>query len=343
MAAALSVSLAPAAPVPVDPVKNGDDFKYLPADTNLLFVIRMDQLLASDGFKKLCKEVPMFEKEIDRSSRHEFGVAFNNIQRMTMGGHVKSEGPVGVIRLKNPVKVDDVVKARSEPRFEGDKGPNFKTENVGRFVMFVPDKEYLNAFCLLTMDSMLYGKAKQVRAALEAERKTELSDGLRAALKEAEPGAAVTLAMDGKVLTLEKAPPIPGVDFAKLGGVSGMSLTVKLDGGNVTLRGVGVCKDEATVAEGKKQAEAMLKFASDQMKTLPPNTVPKELLELPGKVKISTKGTIGVATVTVKDEAVIAFFRLLFGASPPAKPNPDIKPPAVEAKPIEKKPIEKKP
>jgi hypothetical protein len=313
-----------------DPVKGGDDFKYLPADTNLLFVVNMDQLVASDAFKKLRKEIPMFEKEAGKGFRGEFGFDMSNVDRMTMGGNVKSEGPVAFVRLKKPVTAEAIVKARSEPRFEGDKGTTFKEEKVGSFTVFVPDKEYRDAFCLVTADNLVHGRAKQLKAVLEANPKPALpSAGMQAALKEAETGATVTLVMDGKVLTAEKPPPIPGVDFTKLAdGVSGMSLTVKLGGGNVALRGVGVCKDEKAAEEGKKQTEAILKFLGEQMKNLPPNAVPKDLLDLPGKVKITTKGNLGEATVTVKDEAVIAFLRLLF--------EPSVKP--FEVKPIEKKP-----
>jgi hypothetical protein len=330
--AAVVCSRAPAA----DPVKGGDDFKYLPADTNLLFVVKMDQIVASDAFKKLRKEIPMFDKEAEKGFRSEFGFDISNVDRITMGGNVKSEGPVGFIRLKKPVTAEAIVKARSEPRFQGDKGTTFKDEKVGSFTVFVPDKEYRDAFCLVTADNLVHGRVKQLEAVLEANPKPPLaSAGMQAALKEAESGATVTLVMDGKVLTAEKPPPIPGVDFAKLAdGVSGMSLTVKLGGGNVALRGVGVCKDEKTAEDVKKQAEAILKFLGEQMKNLPPNAVPKDLLDLPGKVKIRTKGNLGEATLTVKDEAAIAFLRLLFEPRPVPKP---------ENKPGETKPIEKKP
>jgi hypothetical protein len=320
LAAAL-VPLLLIAPAPA--ADAGGDFKYLPADTNLLFVIRMDQLLASDVFKKMRKEIPMFDKEFEGVFLREFGFEIGNIERMTMGGNVKGERPIGIFHLKDAVKAETILKARSAPRFPGDKGTTFKEEKVGANTMYVPNQEFREAFCVLNDKTMVFGTTKALKATLEQDKKPDLPAGLQAALKEADAAATVTLAMDLKaVLAAERPPMIPGVDFDKVrDNVTGASLTVKL-GNDIVIRGVAVCKDEKAAEEVKTQAEAFRTAMIEQLKKAPPG-VPKELMDLPGKVKLSTNGNLGVATATVKDDVVIAFVKVTMGVGatrPPAKP-----------------------
>jgi hypothetical protein len=127
------------------------------------------------------------------------------------------------------------------------------------------------------------------------------------------------MALDGKVLAADKPPMIPGVDFKKVvDGVTGGSLTIKL-GTEVSLRGVAVCKDVRSAGEVKTQAEALQKAAVDALKTAPPGALPKGALDLPGKVKIATKGILCEATVSVKSDDVIGFVKGMMFPQPPEK------------------------
>ena len=123
-------------------------------------------------------------------------------------------------------------------------------------------------------------------------------------------------------------PPLPGVDFAKIrDGVSGAGLSIKV-GSDIAFRGFAVCKDAKSAEEVKAQAEALRSFLMEQMKKAPTTAVPKEILDLPGKVKFATKGNLAEATLTVKEDVVITIVKLWF-RSPDAPPPP----PAVEKKP----------
>src|SRR5207249_235219 len=102
------------------------DFKYLPANTELLVVIRMDQLNASAAFKRLCKEFPTVEQDFKR-----FGLELANIQCVVAGGSNWTNGPqVEVIKLKNSVAPNVIVRAMGQPHFVTGKQTNYKEEKV---------------------------------------------------------------------------------------------------------------------------------------------------------------------------------------------------------------------
>ena len=343
------VSPALAAPIPPQ-LDLAADLKYLPGNTNLFFVIRMDHLLASDSFKKLRKEIPMMEKDFDQGFRKEFGFEISNVELMVFGGHPQEGEPTGVVHLKTAIKAETVVNARKEPRYPGDKGTTFKEEKVGTLTLYVPDQEHRPALCMVNDKTMLVGRSKDLKEVLERNKPVDLSIGMLAALKAAEP-ATVTVVMDAKVLTIGKPPMLPGVDFAKvIDGTTGLSLTLKV-GSEVTLRGVAVCKDGQAAADVKKQAEALRDYAVKAMQAGPPNVVPKEVVELPGKIAIAAKGSLCEATLTVKDDAVIGLIKAWIvpsGSKPdnvkPTETKPIEKKPPVDPKsPSEKPPVEKKP
>ncbi len=200
-----------------DPTKESADLKYLPADTNLVFVIQMGELLASDGFKKLRKEIPEFDKEFGPSFRKEFGFEISNVKTMTFGGDVNSKGPVGVIQLKEPLKPETLLKGISTPRFEGDKN-TYKEEKLGKFTIFVPSEKYRETICLVNEKTIVYAKNEELKAVLMREKPAELSAGMAAALKNADlPASVLMVANPNKAVKETKwIPPIPGMDYEKL-------------------------------------------------------------------------------------------------------------------------------
>src|SRR5438067_1151794 len=75
-------ALAPAAP-PVE-----DDFRFYPPDADLVFVVHMDKLVASELAQKLRKEFKDFDKAMG-DVRREFGVAAADVERFAGGGRIK--------------------------------------------------------------------------------------------------------------------------------------------------------------------------------------------------------------------------------------------------------------
>jgi len=328
LAAVAALLLASGAAVQAAPPAVGEDFKLLPANTHLLWVIQVDKALASDAAKKLRKEVPDIDKGIGQEARNHLGVDLANVERMTVGGNVKDDRPVMIVRCKNAVKAEDVLKNRSEPRNPGGKGTEFKGEKVGKYTMYAPGEQSREAFCVVDDKTILISSAKVLKPVLEAGQGAGLGAGLQPALKAAgDMDATVVMLMDLKAISaVEKLDGPPGVDIKKaVEGTLGAIVVVKV-GPEVTVRGLAVCADAQAAEEVKKASDAALKVVGDLMKEAAKRGAPKELVDVPAQVKTSTKGTIAEATLSVKDDVAVAFIKAMFMASPqppPPAPKPE--------------------
>lgn len=322
---------AVAAPVPVAPTV-ADDIKFLPGDTNLFFVMRLEQLTTGDGFRKLAKEVPMISNEMVDGFRKEFGIEINNVELMVYGGNVHGDGPTGVFRLKTAVKPAVVIGAASAPRFQGDKiTTTYAQETVGAYILYVPSTKWRESFCFINDKTIAFGRADELKKVLARDRKPDFSANLQAAIKAADLSASLTMVMDVKAISAkERFPMIPGMDVPKIvESIDGAVFTLKI-GPTVSMRGIAVCKDAKAAEEVKKQAEIARDLLTKLVKETP--MLPKELTNVPGMVKLSVKDNLGEATLSVKDDVVVAFFKAMMGGRVEA-PKP------VEAKPsVEKKP-----
>jgi hypothetical protein len=306
---------APAAPLPKE-----NDFRYLPDNTNLFYVIRVDELLASDGVKKLRKEIPGLDKffEFESGFRKEYGLELSNVDRMIMGMSIKGSLPISVFRLKKAVDVQAVLKAREEAGFKFDKAIKYKEEKVGAVTWYVTDRELLpEAFCFPNETTVVFGFANDLRPVLERKKEPVLSAVLQAALKEADPRATITVAMDVRAfIEGTKQLSKPDVDYDKFKEAEGISLTINV-GDDIALRGVLVCKDAMTAEKAQKQVEAYRTAGLAKLKEMPPGMFAKGALDLPSKVKLSTRDNLVEAAVSLSTDLVIDSFKLRIAATAP--------------------------
>ncbi len=303
------------------------ELKYMPADTEVMVSMRIAHALESNGFAKLKEKLPQIDKEGFEEFHKEFGVEVRNVERMTVGGAIDAGGGVVALRLKEPVKIEDVKKAREEPRHKGDKGIKYQEVTVGSAKMYEADQDSHDSFCLVSDKLLLNGKAKMLKPVLERNKEPEWSDHLKAGMKEADFDAALCMVIDTSkmVKTGKEMPKVPGVDFEKaLKSAQAGVVTFKL-GSEVGIRAVAVCKDAEGAAEVKKTADAGLKQLGEMLKAfkgmLPPESA-AEIVELPGKVKTATTGNLAEATVTVKDDMVIQAVTMGFTMSLKAQAHP---------------------
>lgn len=188
-ALALTASLA-AAPVPAR--AELADLQFLPDGTNAIIVLRLDHLLASDGFKQL----KGFQPEMEKGFVGQFGVSLSRVERMTIGGNVKGQ-PVMVLRLTEAATADAIRTELSKPRFDGDKGLAFREEKVGAFTLYTPGQAYRHCFCLMDDRTLLVAREMDLKTVLErGTKKPEFGDGMKTALKEMDAGAAAAFAID---------------------------------------------------------------------------------------------------------------------------------------------------
>jgi hypothetical protein len=307
-----------------------EDFKVVPAEANLVIVLQMDKLVATDAYKKLLKEIPPIQNELEKKFRGEFGFDLSNVERMTVAGKVQTDG-MHVIRCKSALKPADIVKARAEPRFKDDKGMTFKEEKIGTRTLYVPSEDYAPAFYLLDDKTMVAGKAKYLKPMLEDPKKMGLPTSLQSAARTADMDATVVILLDPRSLTAGKqaAPPPFDAVHKAMEDMTGAAITVKV-GPEVMVHGKASCKDAAAAEAAKKAADAGLMAVGAFLKQadMTGTKIPKEIIELPGKVKTSTKGDVAEATIAVKDDTAIAFLKALVIPQPPQETRP--------AKPVDK-------
>src|SRR5258708_24776408 len=106
----------------------------------------------------------------------------------------KDEG-LFVVRTKKAVKAADLVAAMKEPRFEGDKGVTFKEVAVGKRTLYQADPDSRFSFCVIDDRTVVYGRSKDLQAALGRDGKAEPPAGLKKAMEQADRNAAVYFAV----------------------------------------------------------------------------------------------------------------------------------------------------
>jgi hypothetical protein len=316
--------VAPAAPPPL-----ADDFRFLPADADLLFAVHMDKLLASPPVQKLRKDIPEFDKGLD-GFRKEYGVAAADVERFAGAGRVKAGG-LFVLRTKKAVKAADVLAAIKEPRFEGDKGTAYKETKVGKFTVFEPDKGWKMAVCVVDEHTLVAGEMKDVKPALERADKGGKGDvpaGLKKGRDRLGMGATAYFVADiqGVIKDDPKAlpPELPGgvkpAEVLKDTEAVAGSLTIEAD---VNFRLVGLAKDAKAAAALKAESEKALANIAKMFKEQP--GVPKEIVaitdDLPTKVKVATEGNAVVGTLSIKSDVAVEAFKAIL-VPKPVKPEP---------------------
>jgi hypothetical protein len=294
--------------------KSGDDFRYLPDNAQFVCVIRVDELLASDAVKKLRKEIPEIDEgfgEYESPFRKEFGFEFSNVDRVTVGSRLKGGFPISVFRLKKPVDVKTVLKARKEAGFKFDNAIKFKEERVGPVTWYVSDKEsHPEAVCFPNATTVVFGRANDLKPLLQRNKGAVLSGVVQAAFKEADPGATIMLAVDVKA-GFDALKPL--LDFLQVRAerpeaADAVSLTIKV-ANNFALHGVMVCKDGTAAQEVQKQAEGFRTAALAKLKDAPPGMYRKDILDLPMSVKLSTRGNLVETSVSLSAGLLINEFK----------------------------------
>jgi len=315
-------------------------------DLNVLLVVRLDQLLASSAFEKM-RRASVVTGFMQEGFRQTFGFGTENVERIIVGFNNKHPDRwISVFHLNSAIKAETILKAKAS-----DPEQKLIEEKVGSFTLHAPAKG--EGFCLVHDRTLLKSGAKELKAVLARTGPADLSAGLKEALKQADPGATLTLALDISALPAD-APAPPGVDLKKVTDRTRAAVvTIKFSGPDITLHAAAVCKDARGADEVRKQAEAFRDFLGKQTSTAVPKEVAAELL---GKVKFVTRGNLVETTLTVKDDTAVtlikAFFPDPFGIlrpaddpRPPARfedrgppPNPTKPPPEAPKPPVEKKP-----
>ena len=264
---------------------------YLPDDSEVIVFARMNQLIATEFWKTLTKQVPAFEN-VDEIKK-DLGFGFKDVDLLVAAGHTQGD-VILVCRLNRSVKIEEILMALRQNKRE------LAPIKVGRYTMYASENSMELGVCVIDDKMVIYGQPKHLRAVLERDGPPRLLPALRNVgnLDEAQ---TALLALDPEIFLKEvrkqKPDQYPGLDLNALNGMVGleMSAVVRAD---CKCRIVATCKDRDAAVALKKLCDqalqlARLGLAADMTQEK------KDLLAELNKVKFSQTDNTVVAETTV--------------------------------------------
>lgn len=297
----------------------GDDMRYLPNKCAVIGSVKMSEVVQSQAYKDLMAEAGKLTggkgsptEEMEQGT----GVAVSDITRMTFGASDNNKDSSFVLTTSKAVTAADLAGKMKKKTFKiSDKGEfkqeeqarKFKEVKVGNFTMHQEEEEAgpfgappsPSAFCVVDKNTIVYSKADTLKGILERDKKTDLSDGMKAALAEANQSRPIFVAVNLKGM-VEGAPKgrSPLNEFGPVAGQAAKVNVVAVDAAlakDAKLNVVAVCQDNATADEIRKAVEGGLVMA----KTMIPN-MPKELTSAIDSVKVAASGNKVTGTGSVE-------------------------------------------
>jgi hypothetical protein len=266
----------------------GDELTYMPNNCEILASIRVDQLLASDAYKQVEREVPQLKQAIaGGEAEKEIGLQLSNIERVVVGGTMGNrEQPIVAVRTKQAVKADDLVAKI--------KGKSFTNKKVGSYTLYEAGAD---GFCVVSNKLVLFGPSGGVQAVLSRNKKPTFSAGLSAAMKEADFSKTIAVAVavpqgGGKPAAGFGGFPLGGAALGGTEDVEGVVVQAKVTS-DVSLTFMLLCKDAATATVAKRKLDEGLTKAKSAP-GIPPDL--RSLLD----VKASVSGRKVTATMDIK-------------------------------------------
>jgi hypothetical protein len=266
---------------PVSNLWNGGPasaFKYLPANTNLVISIRLEEFLNNPAFKDaLSANAGM------RDMGDELGLEPRDTVEMLVGGALggaggafgASEEPVGIVHTKRPVTAADLM-ARM-------RNKDYKSSKVGRYLLY--ERSSADVFCVIDSQTVLYGKSAIVRAILERDRRPEFLPRMETALRDVD--LSKTLAFAFNLTNLQQAQQMafPGFDFDKLfASVETLSGQISI-GKDMRVNLTARCKDSQAAEDLRKLFDGVLVTVKNMQ------DAPREAKDLAAATRLSTSGT----------------------------------------------------
>jgi hypothetical protein len=274
--------------------------RYLPDNCMIIAGVNLDELMDSDAWKELEKELPKFRDDTKKVG-DEIGVPLANMSYI-LRGQAKGppHDPITVLTTKKSVNARDMLGRIKNTEYEELKlaGRTVYQRKYPDNILITP--EIRVAFCVVDSKTVILGTTHQVRFVLERDKKPELSASLQAALKQADTSRTAFLAIDlkdvnpGRWLGVPDSFPLPeGVEGVAVGGDAGSSIKV-----SATV----LCKDAKIAEDVRKLVEAGLVAAKSD------RDLPKEAADALGSVQVSTSGAHVTGKVQLKPGALIKIF-----------------------------------
>jgi len=258
----------------------GANVRYLPDNSQMVMSIKVEELFNSKAYKQIKDEFPKLEKDMETES--DFGFALGDISSVLIGGSEsggKSEVVVA-IQTNKPVKADDL-----QAKIKGNK---FTKEAVGDYAMYTRGT---SAFCVAESKVVLLGEPDTLRKVLKRDGKPNFSEGMKAAIKEADFSKTIAVAVNVKELMSQSGKKGAGPVGIPLGGSAGEYFkNVEGFGGWVSVktdisgRFTAIFKDDKAAVDGKKLLDGLSVMAKNE------KNIPSEATEFVQSLEFKQSG-----------------------------------------------------
>lgn len=275
----------------------GASMKYLPDNPMLIVFIRMDETMNSDVLQEIRKDAPEFSQNLDKWE--DLGTPLSNIDFILIGGDPRKNDDVKIIKTKKAITAEEVRPKFRKKFYEvlkslpGGQVSDFKEVNVGQYVMHQRESA---AFCVVDGKTLISGKDNLVRTILERDKDPELSEEMKAAVKQVDRSRTCTFIADVKAVLVKNKDPDNVNPFDVPKALENTSILVgQLNGkGDPRVDLTLFCKDAESAEEIHKLAEKGLAF----LKEFP--GLPPQAGETLATVKLETSGVLLKGNAQVK-------------------------------------------
>lgn len=308
------------------------DTKFFPANTEIVLSVRVDEIMSSEVFKQIKQEFPDLEKMLESDGLgEEMGLSLEDVSHVVVAANVTAGNPegVGIVKLKKPTTAESLLAKLKQPSKP-------QQSSVGRHTMYGRRD---TGFCLVDGDTLLVGPDKFVREILQHDKTPELSEVMKALLKQVDFSKTVAAGVTLKGVSPQIAGAMgknAGIDpnmieqFRK--SIDGLVLQVGL-AADVEMSATVICPDAKQAGELSTQlTQVLTPLKQDQQ-------VKDDIKKLLEKISISATGSNVVITSRFDPAPVIQSAKEAMGQaqSPPVKKvdrRPPPRPPAPGPGPI---------
>jgi hypothetical protein len=247
-----------------------DDLKFMPNNCQVVASIRMDQLLASQVFQELRREIPQIDQGMKAGLNDESGIPTEDIEQIVIGANPNSQDLITVVHTKKAVEARDL---RSRI-----KNSNYTETKIGKYVVHESQNVLHPTFCVVDKKRVVVGKKEVLQAVLQRDKKPEFSKNLQDALKQTDFTKTIAVAADTQVVHALPGGgvPMPGAPndvLGALGKTKAFSVQCKISS-EVRLEMTLFCQDAAAANDVKKLIDGFLVMGRNN------KALPKEVSDL---------------------------------------------------------------
>jgi hypothetical protein len=204
---------------------NAASTKYLPDNTDFVISMRVDQILASEGYKSVENQARDQITKSHLDFKNQLGIPLNEVSTVVVGGSIKSKKVVTVIRTKSAYAAADILSARSLS--------NVGSETVNGLTIYKPFPN--EAFCEVQSSTFVFSDdVETLKTVLSRNDSPQFSQKMQDAIGRMNFSASISGAMlvPSDFPSLRNVGPLPEYAWFDVNLATDVQLTVNAEFGS---------------------------------------------------------------------------------------------------------------